>query len=209
MKRKILKHVQKRAQEWGVDYPDNAAEILKKTKRYFKKKNIRICFSACIHENQDYLNANAGMGIIPIILNAEWAAHIVLKGHKPEVQNALLCTIGHELTHKDGDLYRTFRKKNNQFIFWVNEVHADYGSAQKMVNSERTRLLSAMEYKLSHKKSDTDGSDHPSWKRRIYYVKNFDTFGDELIDRISVDTQCESEELIAKAKKHFQEIHLR
>ena len=55
-------------------------------------------------------------------------------------------------------------------------MHADYGSAQKMVDSERARLLSAMEYKLSHKKSDTDGSDHPSWKKRIYYVKNFDCF---------------------------------
>lgn len=192
-----------------MDYPDNAAEILKKTMKYFKKKNINIFFSTFFHENQDYLNANAGYGRMPIALNAEWAAHIVLKGHKPEVQNALLCTIGHELTHKDGDLYPTFRKKNNKFIFWVNEMHADYGSAQKMVNSERIRLLSAMEYKLSQKKSDTEGSDHPSWRKRIYYVKNFETFGDELINRVFSDTQCESEELLEKAKKHFQEIHLR
>lgn len=137
----------------------------------------------------------------------EWATQLVLY-NSVETHNAFLITIGHELTHKDCDIF--FLKhglRNIRFVAWVNEVHADFGATQKMANNNRQELVNSMKYKKSYKEEDKDKTNHPSWERRIYYAEHFD-FGKELIQQIAKDAGCKNQKIINRVCQHFQEIKL-
>ena len=94
------------------------------------------------------------------------------------------------------------------FINYVNEVHADFGAAEKMVDSDRHKLILSMKYKLSLKHTDNDLSSHPSWKRRLEYVSDYD-FDEILIRRIADDAGCHNETLINEITSYYRPIILK
>ena len=95
-----------------------------------------------------------------------------------------------------------------KFISWVNEVHADFGAAEKMADSSRNKLILSMKYKLSLKQTDNDSPTHPSWEKRLDYVSNYD-FDETLIRKIAEDTGCQNEILINKIISYYKPIMLK
>lgn len=140
-------------------------------------------------------------------MSTEWAFYLLFF-NDDELKDALNITIGHELTHKENE-FHTFwlLSKKKMFVKWVNELHADFGAAQKMANSERQKLLNSMEYKKARKDEDKSTPNHPSCKQRIYYAEHYD-FGEELIRQIAKDTDCNNQKIIDEVCKHYQEIKL-
>ena len=107
------------------------------------------------------------------------------------------------MTHKDGDYFNLLSFGiNKRFVNYVNEVHADFGAAKKMVNSDREKLIASMNYKLSLKANDKNTSDHPSWSTRKYYAENYN-FNKELIERIAKDVGCNNKDLIEEVCKYY------
>lgn len=119
-----------------------------------------------------------------------------------------MITIGHELTHKEKDFFSFRYILSYKFISWVNEVHADFGAAEKMADSSRNKLILSMKYKLSLKQTDNDSPTHPSWEKRLDYVSNYD-FDETLIRKIAEDTGCQNEILINKIISYYKPIMLK
>lgn len=143
-----------------------------------------------------------------ILLTPEWAARLLLYNDDDTI-NAFLVTVGHEMTHNEGDFStKGFHGKHKKFINWVNEVHADFGAAQSMVNSNRNKLLASMEYKIKSKPHSKDSYTHPSWRHRKKYVE-IGAFNKTLIETIATDTGCTNEKLIYKVAEYYQDIILR
>lgn len=145
-----------------------------------------------------------------ILINAEWAARIILNQDNPHMHDAFALTVCHEITHQEKDFYYfDLFTADGKFVNWIDEVHADFGGAEKGLNGERSRAYLAMEYKLSCKtKEDRDTRSHPSWNRRIDYITNYD-FNDDLIDKIAFECGCNNDRLITKVKRFFDTIELR
>ncbi len=134
------------------------------------------------------LNARVGARKNKIELTNGWAIKILFE-YSSEVTTALSGTIGHELTHLEGD-YKS--KTNKQFASWVSEVHADFGGCQKMLESKRNSLLVSLQFKKTEKEQhgriDISSETHPSWEQRIYYATNCN-FDEELLRKIAYDVQ--------------------
>lgn len=145
-----------------------------------------------------------------ILINAEWAARIVLYQKNQNMHDAFKLTVCHEMTHQENDFsFFDFFTKDGIFVNWINEVHADFGGTEKAFNGERKKAIYGMKYKLSCKqKKDKDTRSHPSWNRRIEYISNYN-FDYNLIDKIAFDVGCENSKLILAVKKHFSEIKLK
>lgn len=141
-----------------------------------------------------------------ILVSPEWAAKLLLSKNEA-IRNAFSITLGHEIMHNEGDFScKHIYSKNKKFVNWVNEVHADFGAAQKMVNSNKQKLIDAIIYKRAFKnkkKWDKPYDTHPSWNQRKQYATNFD-FDDILIDQIAKDTGCENEDLKDKVKSFYR-----
>lgn len=197
-------YIRKRAKQLGVEMPSNYRDILVKHTDRSNLSGNRIVFLSLL-EN-DVIN---GSPMIPafIAFNYEWATRLVLFDNE-ETQKAFAITVGHELTHKDGDISKLIiGKERRKFVSWVSEVHADFGAAQKMTNSKRQALLEAIEYKRNLQKNDCDTPSHPSWKKRGEYVANYN-FTEELIHIIAKDTGCNDIKLINKAANFYKLIIL-
>lgn len=142
-----------------------------------------------------------------ILANSAWAIKLVLH-YSVDLENGFLFTVGHELTHKDGDFPTTgFHSKNKKFVNWANEVHADFGAAEKMVNSSREKLLTSMDYKIAAKPNSIDSRSHPSWEHRKEYAE-LGAFDEKLIRRIALDVDCKNETLITDVVKFYKDIIL-
>lgn len=202
----VKSHIYHRAKELGFKRPDNINDILLQYNKLEQLGNNRIIYSYFKDGNAKYLAAGAILHNI-ILVNAEWAARLVLYNNE-YTKNAFLITIGHELTHKDNDfpLRNTFGS-NRKFIHWVNEVHADFGGASKMVNCNRKILVASIEYKRALKKKDYESSTHPSWSLRKTYAQNYN-FNDTLISIIADKTKCKNSKLIEQVKNHYKPIIL-
>lgn len=143
-----------------------------------------------------------------ILINAEWAARIVLEQDNPYMHDAFALTVYHEISHHKNDFsYFDFWSKNGRFVNWVNEVHADFRGTKMAFDGKREQAAAAMKYKLCNKRKDRDQILHPSWNRRIDYILNFD-FNHTLIDQIAMDTGCKDTLLIEAVKKHYDNILL-
>ena len=130
----------------NVPIPSNYKNILRKYQNIQERNNQLIVFSFIYDWGSEMISANAMLPGV-ILVNAEYAANIVLYDNN-DTMNAFLLSIGHELTHKDGDIdFFRYIGSNQKFIRWVNEIHADFGAAQKTVKSNRKLLVSACEYK--------------------------------------------------------------
>ena len=145
-----------------------------------------------------------------ILINAEWASKIVLNQDNPHMHDAFALTICHEITHQEKDFYYLdLFSADGKFVNWVDEVHADFGGAQKGLDSNRSRASFAMKYKVScKKKKDKDTRSHPSWNKRIDYILNYD-FNEELINKIAFDCGCNNNKVITAVKNYFDVIELR
>lgn len=91
--------------------------------------------------------------IIPGInfINAEWAARIVLFPDDADMQNAFHLTKGHEFTHRKDNYFFLDPLKNEKFVYWINEVHVDFGGIVKAYDGKINLALHAMEYKRKSK----------------------------------------------------------
>lgn len=195
-------HIKLRAQQLKKKIPKDINNIIYSYENNEFKKQSIIIFSLWKDGFSTILNAKA---IDPnyILVSPEWATRLILFDNA-DTHNAFLITLGHEMTHNEGDFPETHTHFNDKkFIKWVNEVHADFGAAHKMTSSSRQKLLDSIEYKLSLKKQDNDSTTHPSWERRKGYVENYD-FDNKLIKKIALDTDCTNSTLINDICNHYK-----
>lgn len=203
----VKQYIKKRAKANNLTYPKDIEDILgKEIQEYATSK--RIVFSWLWDGGGKVPNASATIPGI-ILINAEWAARIVLFPDDTDMHNAFRLTMGHEFTHQENDYFflEPFTK-NEKFVYWVNEVHADFGGIVKAFDSKINPALRAMEYKRKSKiREDRDTFTHPSWERRMYFVREFD-FDEKLIREIATIVGCKNEQLIQRVSKHFDGIVL-
>lgn len=204
-------HIRKRALQVKKNVPPNCVEVLKEIENSFSNDNIKIRFSFLKDGGATFINATS---IIKgyVLFNAEWAAMCILFNDN-DTRNAFIITLGHELTHKDGDFKKKLKNKiDKQFIYWINEVHADFGGVQKTYHSSRRALVNSCEYKYNYKikqkREDEDKTTHPSWQRRKEYAEKYN-FDETLIKRIANDTGCNNATLIEQAISFYDKIILR
>lgn len=169
--------------------------------------NTKIAFSWLFDMGSKTLNACALLPGI-IIVNSEWAAHLVLFG-TAETINSFKGTIGHELTHQDKDyVFWEFWTKDKKFVNWINEVHADFGGAVKCLESKRQNAIEAISYKKKYKcKKDRDTTSHPSWNKRLEYISKYD-FDEILIRKIAAEVGCKNQKLIINICSYYAELRL-
>lgn len=159
-----------------------------------------------LYWGKNLLNANAGMfAISSIHVTPEWAYQLVTNNKEMDIP--FKATIGHEIAHKTGEMFFLTFPWRVRFNSWAREVHADFGGAQLMLNGKRNTMLNAMKFKMKFKDKNYEDSTHPSWKRRMYYVKNYD-FTPELIRKIAEDTGYRGERFIEKTCNFYEDIIL-
>lgn len=210
MKFFLYKHLKVRAKQLNKEIPSNWVQILKGLNNIQQLGDIKIKFSVIKEGFNNILN---GTSIFKnhIILSLEWGAIYVLFNDDYEVNNALLISIGHELSHKINDVPEwKYKKYDKSFVSWINEVHADFSGANVM-NLNRDSLVKSCkfksQYKISQGNKDKDYSSHPSYAKRMSYAENYD-FNEKLIKQIACDTNCRNENLVKEVSKHFKHIHL-
>ena len=142
-----------------------------------------------------------------IVANPAWAAKLVLFNN-PEIEGVFFITAGHEMTHIEKEFSdKHLNAKNRKFVKWVNEVHADFAAAEKMVGSSKEKLIKSIDYKIAVKPNNTDSPSHPSWKQRKLYAE-IGAFNRKLIDIIALDTDCTNITLIEEVSCFYKDIIL-
>lgn len=201
-------HIIRKAKKMKKCMPTNCDDIIQQELSEIDDFGKRMIFAWLWSAGVHVPNASATIPGI-ILLNAEWAAHIALYQDNENMHLALRQTIGHEITHQENDYFflEPFTK-DNKFVYWINEVHADFGSVEKMFRGNREFAIRAMRYKFDCKKLDKDAYAHPSWRRRISIIENED-FTDKLIREIAKIVGCKNEGLINRVIEHFEPIYLR
>ena len=204
----IMKHIQSRSSKDNVP-----AKIfddwLNKQENVSLPNNVVLRFTTLKDGFSSLLSASAHLPYY-IIASPEWAARLFLFDSEA-TRNAFTITIGHEITHLDGDFPNTKLTRNDKkFVNWVNEVHADFCAAEKMVEYNIQKIIYYIKYKRSFKKKrkwNKNYSTHPSWNNRERYARNYD-FNDILIEQIKVDTKCKNSELVQKVKVFYKDKHI-
>ena len=197
----------KQAKELHKKVPDDYDIILKKALEHDYLKSHKIIFSWFPNHGSRFPTANTSL-CNTIRVNAEYAARLVLFNDEA-TWNSYYLSVGHELTHSFFDPWIiNHHGKNKKFVSWVRELHADYGAAQKMSNSNREKLIQGLKYKAKLKTIDEDSKSHPSWKRRIQYVSVFD-FDDTLIKQVAKDVGCQNKKIIKKQCESYTYIYLK
>ena len=203
MERKVLRHLEKRSREWGINLPAAPEAAIKAIEKKYKERGANIGFSAKRFEHPEKLDANAGLfRSSKVIFSSEWIAYLLMRNDE-EVTNAFLAALGHELAHKEKYIPPYLHLFSVKFVAWVNEVYADFLSENKFLHGNRQLLLNSMNFKRSKKGEDKDDRLHPSWKRRIHYAENFETFDEKLIRQIAKDARCKNKKLIQKVIDHY------
>lgn len=203
---KTRRYIKKRAIELNITIPNNYEAILFDYKDIVRKYGYDLEFKAKRGMSLNTLNANAGFGNSNIIASPEWAVQLILIG-SDNVKNAFKDTLGHELTHKENDIM-IFRYGLSavSFVAHVNEVHADFGGIEKLLNSSRDKALNAMyfkyNFKMQNNNTDIHTMSHPSWKQRINYIQKYN-FDNELIEQIAADVNYKNSNVIKKVCMHY------
>lgn len=219
----IMKHTQSRSSK--DDVPAKIFDDwLNKQENVSLPNNVVLRFTTLKDGFSSLLSASAHLPYY-IIASPEWAARLFLFDSEA-TRNAFTITIGHEITHIDGDFPNTKLTRNDKkFVNWVNEVHADFGAAEKMVEYNRQKLIGSMQYKMDAKKEPrckllnkftkkvlnllhSDEYTHPSWETRLEYATNYD-FDENLIKRIATETDCTNDVLIKKICAYYKPIVLK
>lgn len=173
-----------------------------------KKYNykLKITYGGIRPINKDSLNANAGIfKNQSIAISPEWMHQLIINENIENVRIALLGTLGHEISHKMGNI-----KGLRKFELWTNEVHCDFKGASLTLNGERKLLLKSIHNKIQLGRKNIDDKDctHPSWRQRIEYASQYD-YNEELIRKIAKDTKCSNEKRIQKVINQFDPIILK
>lgn len=162
---------------------------------------------------EPWINARSYPKTRKIGINTRWIKELSKYPDK-ELADALFLTLGHEYTHIGSELPQIGTKLNKvdkSFIRQFDEVYADFNGILLMLDGDRERALNAMNRKADFLNPKNLNSSlkptHPSWDRRIYYVKNFN-FNSTLIRRLATDTGCKNKELIQKAIQTHPELTL-
>ena len=203
----VVKYIKRKARRINKGLPQNYEVILCEKIRIYSSKK-KIIFSWLWDGGGKVPSASATIPGI-ILINAEWATRIVLFPDDEDMHNAFRLTMGHEFTHQENDYFflEPFTK-NEKFVYWVNEVHADFGGIVKAFDGKINPALQAMEYKRKSKiREDRDTFTHPSWERRMRFVREFD-FDAKLIREIAAIVGCKNEQLIDRVSSHFDGIVL-
>lgn len=202
-------HVLIRAFATKKKFPKKINQFVNNYKNEKLPKEYKIIFTLWKDGFSLLLNAKA----VPpnyILVSPEWATKLLLYNNEA-TQNAFLITLGHEITHNEGDFPDiNYQKNDKRFINWVNEVHADFGGAEKMGSSNRNKLIASIVYKRSFKKKkkwNKDYSTHPSWNKREEYVTNYN-FDEILIKKIATEAGCMNQTLIDKVIDYYKPIIL-
>lgn len=146
----IMKHIQSKSLRNNID-AKTFYDWLDKQENISLPNNVLFRFTTLKDGFSSLLSASAHQPNY-IIASPEWAVRLFLFDSEA-TRNAFSITLGHETTHTEGDFStKGFHGKNKKFINWVNEVHADFGAAQKMVDCNRKKLINSMQYKMEAKK---------------------------------------------------------
>ena len=200
-------YVKKQAKKKNIIVPSNYIEILSEYCKLVESYGYKLHFRWHLANDYDKLGANAGFFNSPILVTTEWAARLVLENTE-EVRTAFLLSLGHELTHKEKDIYiLTKGLCSLKFSLQINEVHADYGAVLKFVNSNRALALMGMNYKMKFKNINKESFEHPSWLKRKEYIQKYN-FDEQLIRQIAEDVGCKNETVIKTVINHFDPIIL-
>lgn len=193
--------------------PENYEEILEDFARRFGSDEVKIIYR---FSKSRCLNANSGRKN-KITVNEKWAELLVREKDNTEVINAFRETIGHELTHKENDLFPLkyiFISHGLQFTAWTNEVHADFGGVKKALEGDAKKGLRGMRFKCKDNIANKFGrccvkSDctHPSWLIRMDMIKKR-RFNAERIKEIAKLAGCKNKALINKVCEHYDVIEL-
>lgn len=211
LNKRTLKLLKEKSIKDNVVFPKNYDEVLQKYYEIAKKFGYNLSFNFNkIFESKDELNANAGLPFkfFPILIFPEWTYRLICH-FTEEIENAFLLTLGHEMTHKENDLF-VFKHvgKNKKFFAYINEIHADFGGAKKLGNNNRENLIQALFYKKKNTDVNKNTKSHPSWDKRIEYATNYN-FNEELIRKIASDVKVTDEKIINIACHHFDDIILK
>ena len=217
----IMKHIQSKSLRNNID-AKAFYDWLDKQENISLPNNVLFRFTTLKDGFSSLLSASAHQPNY-IIASPEWASRLFLFDSEA-TRNAFSITLGHETTHTEGDFStKGFHGKNKKFINWVNEVHADFGAAQKMVNSNKEKLLESIDYKINTKKPKKNillilleklvlhfinESTHPSWKQRRAYAET-GAFNRKLIEKIASHIGCVDKNLIIDVVNHYKEIVLK
>lgn len=198
-------YIHKKAKENNKEIPKNYLDILYNIEKRELPDGIKLKFSWFLGCG-NFPNGRATNGK-KIKINPEYATRFILC-HDDKLENSFNQTIGHELTHMERyqEKYKQLTPyrlpiKKMKFTSWVNEVHADFGGAQKMSDSNRQTLLEVMKYKAEVNPNSENCLSHPSWQQRMDYVKKFD-FTSELIEQIAKDVGYKNQKFINKIKAY-------
>ena len=202
-------YIRKKAKRRKNDLPLDYRKILSDVVVEYKKRGIRLVFSWIWAIGCKLPNASATIPGL-ILVNPEWAYQLVMHHDDELVTDAFKMTMGHEITHQKKD-YSFFNliSKDERFVYWVNEVHADFGGIVWAFDGNMYKGLRVLEYKCSwNRESDKDSWMHPSWKRRIDFISNYD-FDERLIRKIADITGVSNQKLIAQVVGYYEDIVLK
>lgn len=202
-------HVVRKAKKQGVRLSVDWREILFRELDCFKEGRIKMVYSWLWDSGGRVPNASSTIPGL-ILVNAEWAAMIALYQENEKVHEAFKLTMGHEMTHQHDKFFIAIPfSKDAKFIYWINEVHADFGGAVIAFDGDVARTAEAMQFKRVCKGNrDKDAYSHPSWQRRIEFIRN-DNFDRELIYKIAIITGCKNERLIERVCDQYKDIQLK
>lgn len=113
--------------------------------------------------------------------------------------------MGHELAHEQFSVSEKALKRyniNRVLINWIIEIHADYVGITITGNGDRNHFLQAIEYitqqrELEGKQNDRDTHTHPSYTRRMAYVKAYD-FDELLIHAVASDLHLSADDTLLR-----------
>lgn len=198
-------HIWRRSHYYRIKYSDIHGLLMKAIDLPFIG-NTKIVYSWLLDGWSIYPDA---MSVIPgiIAVNAEWAARLVLFDSQ-DVWNAFRFTIGHEMTHQQGDysFWEAFTV-DKRFVNWIIEIHADYGGTILAFDGALDPALEAIEYKRADYRKDVDRQKHPSWERRKRYL-SMRHFDKNLIETVASDCGCNNNNLIRKISEFYEDISL-
>ena len=216
----IMKHIQSKSLRNNID-AKAFYDWLDKQENISLPNNVLFRFTTLKDGFSSLLSASAHQPNY-IIASPEWASRLFLFDCEA-TRNAFSITLGHETTHTEGDFStKGFHGKNKKFINWVNEVHADFGAAQKMVSSNKEKLLNSIDYKIAAKEEKKNillkllektvlvfikETSHPSWQQRRIYAET-GVFDKALIENLAIDTGCTDKDLVNDVVNYYQEIVL-
>jgi len=202
-------YVRRKAKKEHRSLPKNYKLILREFAEKYCTNKVKIHYLWLWDAGGRFPNASATIPGV-ILINSVWVSLLIDKYADKTTTDAFKMTISHEMTHQENEFfYIEPFSRNQKFVNWINEIHADYGGIIKAFDGDANRGINALEFKKKCKgEKDKDGRSHPSWKRRIAYIRKYD-FNDDLIKKVAEITGCKNQKLINKLCMFYDNIELR